>query len=168
MMKARHVLILAALGLSACATGQDVNIGVDIVRVIPHDRAVSFLQKAVRSYHTGYECKVFDDGIVFPQRSGMPNYGLMPYGSLKAHSVWASWSSGGSGLVVLAEGVTGLIGADRCILYIHPNPGPLGTRPPPDTGMQTALEAVISLGATYKLPPESADGSLRVFMPVGL
>lgn len=163
--------VAASLALGSCATGQDVYIAyiaADVVRVIPHNKAVAFLQQSVRRSHTGYECKVSDTGIAFPPRSGMPDYGVLPFQQLRARTVWASWApSGAVGLVVLAEGVTGLLTGDRCILYIHPNPGPLGTRPPANKGMSTALEALVSLGASYSMPPESSDGSLRVYMPVG-
>lgn len=161
--------LVVAMTLCGCATGQDVYIGTDIVQVIPHEKAVAYLQKSVRNSHTGYECTVSATGIVFPRRGEMPDYGEMPFEQLRAHTVWASWPSpsGSTGFVLLVEGVTGLLSGDRCILFVHPDPGPL-TQPSPNKGMSTALEAIVSLGASYSKPSSTTVPGLRVFMPIGL
>jgi len=160
------ILLITVLG--GCATGQDIYVGADIVSVIPRDKAIAYLRNTVRSQRTGYECHVFDNGIVFPSRPGMPNNGIVPFQQLRARTVWASFINGGTALVVLAEGQTGLLGGDRCVVYAHPNPGPIGTPPPLDHAMSKSVEALVSLGAQYSKPPVSSDGSLRVYTQVGI
>lgn len=160
-------LALIALLLCGCATGQDIYVGADIVQVIPHAKAVSFLQKIVRRSHTGYECAVSDQGIAFPSRQGMFNMGVVPFDQLRAHTVWASWPSGGTGFVLSVEGAGGLVVPARCILFVHPDPGEF-TLPPPNKDLSTALEAIVSLGAAYSKPSRANVPGLRVFMPIGL
>jgi hypothetical protein len=167
-MRRLAVILGVAFALSGCATGQDVYLGEDVVAVIPPNKAIAYLQNSVRASHTGYECRVYSAGVSFPLRPGMPNNGVVPFGQLRARTVWAGFSNGSTALAVLAEGQVGLLGGDRCVLHVHPNPGPIGTRPPLDEGMTTTLEAIVSLGAQYTKPPVSNDGSLRVFMPVGI
>ena len=168
--------------LMGCTTSQDVYIDADITAVIPPDRAVAFLMRTVQIEHSGVECRIFDDGIAFPSRPGIPNWGIVPFQKIRARAVWAHWPIAGtalavgSGLAVVAEGQVGLIHirspewedlGDRCIIHSHPDPGPEGTIPPPDPGMKMAIEALVSLGASYERASKTDNGSARIYLVVG-
>jgi hypothetical protein len=203
--------VLLSFLLLGCATGQDVYIGDDIVSVIPPDRAVAFLKLTALQEHTNYDCQISDNGIAFPSRPGLPDWGIVPFKRIRVRTVWAEWPPNSArpngaaqfalqtppglglnrpfvpgpgeqafvvdtGLAVVAEVYGPLkitspewedIG-DRCILHLHPNPGSQGTVPPADPVMRTTVEALVSLGATYKKVAPSDTGINRIYLAVGM